>query len=498
MLFNSFHFLLFFPIVVFVYFKTPQKYKWVWLLLASYYFYMSWNAKYLLLIVFSTLVDYFASLKMGSIPEKKKRRKYLILSLLTNLGLLFTFKYFNFFSTTTNYLFDYLDIFYHIPKLKILLPVGISFYTFQTLSYTIDVYKGEIKPEKHLGIFAVYVSFFPQLVAGPIERAKNLLPQFREKFVLNYNDIRYGLILMLWGFFKKMVIADRLAPLVDPVYSNPEQYDGINSLIATYFFAFQIYCDFSGYSDIAIGASLIMGFRLMQNFRRPYFAASVQEFWGRWHISLSTWFRDYVYIPLGGNRVSHAKWYFNIMLVFVVSGLWHGAYYTFIIWGFLHGFYILFGRVTLKFRQKITALVGLDKFPNLIKFFNITITFHLVLFAWIFFRASYITHAKIIIKNILSIDFASIKDLATHFITSAGGLHILDGSLLTMYETRVAVIAVLIMEGIHYLQESNHRLITDIANKPTWYRWSGYIAFALLVLLFGKFAEEQQFIYFQF
>ena len=236
MLFNSFHFLLFFPIVVFVYFKTPQKYKWVWLLLASYYFYMSWNAKYLLLIVFSTLVDYFASLKMGSIPEKKKRRKYLILSLLTNLGLLFTFKYFNFFSNTTNYLFDYLNIFYHIPKLKILLPVGISFYTFQTLSYTIDVYKGEIKPEKHLGIFAVYVSFFPQLVAGPIERAKNLLPQFREKFVLNYNDIRYGLTLMLWGFFKKMVIADRLAPLVDPVYSNPEQYDGINSLIATYFF----------------------------------------------------------------------------------------------------------------------------------------------------------------------------------------------------------------------------------------------------------------------
>ena len=271
----------------------------------------------------------------------------------------------------------------------------------------------------------------------------------------------------------------------------------IRSLPLT-FFAFQIYCDFSGYSDIAIGASLIMGFRLMQNFRRPYFAASVQEFWGRWHISLSTWFRDYVYIPLGGNRVSNAKWYFNIMLVFVVSGLWHGAYYTFIIWGFLHGFYILFGRVTLNFRQKITALVGLDKFPRLIKFLNITITFHLVLFAWIFFRASYITHAKIIIKNILSIDFASINDLATHFITSFGGLHILEGSLLTMYETRVAVIAVLIMEGIHYLQENNHRLITDIANKPTWYRWSGYIAFALLVLLFGKFAEEQQFIYFQF
>ncbi len=498
MLFNSFHFLLFFPIVVFIYFKTPQRYKWVWLLLASYYFYMSWNAKYLLLIVFSTLIDYFASLKMGNIPEKKNRRKYLILSLLTNLGLLFIFKYFNFFSSTTNYLFDSLHIFYHIPKLKILLPVGISFYTFQTLSYTIDVYKGEIKPEKHLGIFAVYVSFFPQLVAGPIERAKNLLPQFREKFVLNYNDIRYGLTLMLWGFFKKMVIADRLAPLVAPVYSNPEHYDGINSLIATYFFAFQIYCDFSGYSDIAIGASLIMGFRLMQNFRRPYFAASVQEFWSRWHISLSTWFRDYVYIPLGGNRVSNAKWYFNIMLVFVVSGLWHGAYYTFIIWGFLHGFYILFGRVTLNFRQKISALIGLDKFPKLIKFFNITITFHLVLFAWIFFRAAYITHAKIIIKNILSIDFKSIKSLSAHFINSFGGLNILDGSLLTMYETRVAIFAVLIMESVHYLQEHNSPLVRDIGNKPTWYRWSGYIVFALLILLFGKFTEEQQFIYFQF
>ncbi len=468
------------------------------LLLASYYFYMSWNPAYIILIISSTLIDYFASLKMSKIDERKKRRIYLALSIITNLGLLFTFKYYNFFSMTANLALDKFGLFYHLPKLKVLLPVGISFYTFQTLSYTIDVYYDKIKPEKHLGIFAVYVSFFPQLVAGPIERAKNLLPQFREKYTFNYEQIRSGLLLMAWGFFKKLIIADRVAAFVDPVYADPAQYNGVESLVATYFFAFQIYCDFSGYSDIAIGAALIMGFKLMQNFRRPYFAQSVQEFWGRWHISLSTWFRDYLYIPLGGNRVSKWRWLLNLMIVFVVSGLWHGAYFTFIIWGFLHGFYLIFAILTKPFKDRLLSITGLVKFPRLIKYTNIIITFHLVLFAWIFFRADYISYAKIIINNILSIDMASLISFGQHLITSFGELKILDAGAVTLYETRIAFFAILGMEIIHLLQERNLKFSNAIFNKPRWVRWSGYIAFALILILFGKFSDNVQFIYFQF
>ncbi|MDN5203123.1 MBOAT family O-acyltransferase [Fulvivirgaceae bacterium BMA10] len=498
MIFNSFHFLIFFPIVVFIYFKTPQRWRWVHLLAASYYFYMAWNPTYILLIMGSTLIDYFVSLKMSEISEKRKRRKYLLLSLLSNLGLLFTFKYFNFFSSTGNLLFEKLSIFYHFPKLSVLLPVGISFYTFQTLSYTIDVYHGKIKPEKHLGIFAVYVSFFPQLVAGPIERARNLLPQFRQKFKFNYEYVRYGLILMLWGFFKKVVIADRLATFVDPIYDNPTAHNGVESLIATYFFAFQIFCDFSGYSDIAIGAALILGFKLMQNFRRPYFAQSIQEFWGRWHISLSTWFRDYLYIPLGGNRVSKVRWLINIMIVFLVSGLWHGAYYTFIIWGFLHGFYIVMGHLTSKARKKVLDATGLVNFPRFIKFINILITFHLALFAWIFFRAKYITDAKTIISNILNIKFNELSNVLTHFVLSLGELKILKSDVFTLYESRIAIYALLIMEAVHFLQERNFDLKNNLLGRPVIQRWSAYMLFTLMVIFFGKFSEEQQFIYFQF
>lgn len=498
MIFNSFHFLLFFPIVAFIYYVIPQKRRWALLLVASYYFYMSWNPAYIVLIITSTLIDYFAALKMDGIAEKKKRRIYLVLSLFTNLGLLFVFKYFNFFSLSANLILDQVNIFYHFPKLKFLLPVGISFYTFQTLSYTIDVYNDKIKPEKHLGIFAVYVSFFPQLVAGPIERAKNLLPQFREQYVFSYEQIRSGLLLMAWGFFKKIVIADRIAAFVDPVYADPAQYNGIESLVATYFFAFQIYCDFSGYSDIAIGAALVMGFKLMQNFRRPYFAQNIQEFWGRWHISLSTWFRDYVYIPIGGNRVAKWRWLVNLMIVFLVSGLWHGAYFNFIIWGFLHGFYLVFAILTKPIKEAVLKSTGLINFPKLIKYANVFITFHLVLFAWIFFRADYISHAKIIIKNILTINWENLSQFFQHLVLSLGELKILDASAVTLFETRIGLYAILGMEILHLLQEKNLKLENRLFQKPKWIRWTGYIAFALLLLLFGKFTNNVQFIYFQF
>ncbi|HOD52534.1 MAG TPA: MBOAT family O-acyltransferase, partial [Candidatus Hydrogenedentes bacterium] len=335
MLFNSLQFVVFFPIVVMVYFALPFRFRWAFLLAASYYFYGCWRANYLVLLFASTILDYVAGLGIGSTNNPRVRTLFLLMSLIGNFGMLFTFKYFNFFTSNFEFLFD----FYRIPKpaLQVLLPVGISFYTFQTLSYTIDVYRGEQKPERHFGYFALYVTFFPQLVAGPIERSTRLLPQFFVKHDFDYERLRSGLLIMMVGFFKKLVIADRLSIYVDEVYNNPGKYHGLPVIAATYFFAFQIFCDFAGYSDIAIGSARIMGFELMQNFRRPYFATSISDFWRRWHISLSTWMRDYLYVALGGNRVSKLKWYRNLILTFVLSGLWHGAAWTFVIWGFFHG-----------------------------------------------------------------------------------------------------------------------------------------------------------------
>lgn len=311
----------------------PHRFRWIFLLGASYYFYMAWKPEYILLIILTTCVDYTLCILMGREKEKRKRKKYLYISLFVNLGLLFLFKYFNFFNGTLRDIFINFNIAYNVPDFSLLLPMGISFYTFQTMSYTIDVYKGRREPEKHLGIFALYISFFPQLVAGPIERSEKLLPQFREKHTFNYERVTDGLKRMLWGFFKKMVIADRLSILVKYVYgSNLYNLEGFPLLLGTLFFAFQIYCDFSGYSDIAIGAAKVMGFDLMENFNRPYFSKSISEFWKRWHISLSTWFKDYVYIPMGGNRVKVPRHYFNLFFTFLVSGLWHGTDWTFVAW----------------------------------------------------------------------------------------------------------------------------------------------------------------------
>ena len=314
MLFNSLQFVVFFPIVIILYFLTPYKKRWILLLIASYYFYMCWKVDYIILIMISTLIDYICSNKMSQINEKIKRKKWLLLSIFSNLGILFGFKYFNFFSENIQSLFNHYNIFYEMPFFNVLLPVGISFYTFQTLSYTIDVYNGKTAAQKHLGVFAVYVSFFPQLVAGPIERSNHLLPQFFRKHDFSYNRVKSGLQKMLWGFFKKIVIADNLAILVDGVYNNVGNYNGLALIVATIFFTFQIYCDFSGYSDIAIGTAKVMGFELRENFKRPYFSKSIREFWQRWHITLSTWFRDYVYIPLGGNRTIKWRWYYNIFI----------------------------------------------------------------------------------------------------------------------------------------------------------------------------------------
>ncbi|MDD3264071.1 MAG: MBOAT family protein [Candidatus Nanoarchaeia archaeon] len=362
MMFNSIVFLLFFIIVVIIYYLIKPKYRWILLLISSYIFYMSWKIEYIILIIISTLIDYFMGLKIYQSSNLKKRKIFLIISLISNLGILFIFKYFNFFISSIGSIFTLFNISYIPISLKVLLPVGISFYTFQTMSYTIDVYRKKLNPEKHLGRFAVYVSFFPQLVAGPIERATNLLPQFskesEENKRLKYENVKEGISLMIIGYFKKIVIADNLAIIVNQIYSNPTGYSSIMLIIATIFFSFQIYGDFSGYSDIARGISKIMGYDLMINFKRPYFAKSIGEFWKRWHISLSTWFRDYLYIPLGGNKVTIKRNLFNLFLVFLISGIWHGANYTFIIWGALNGIYLIIEKIyDIKFYKK-------DKYNN--------------------------------------------------------------------------------------------------------------------------------------
>ena len=486
MLFNSIQFLIFFPIVVGLYFVIPHKYRWILLLAASYYFYMAWRAEYIFLIIISTLVDYYAGLMMEKQVEKSKRKKFLLLSLFSNLGLLFTFKYFNFFSNSLTEVFRYFNIFYDSPTFKLLLPVGISFYTFQTLSYSIDVYRGHKKAEKHLGYFALYVAFFPQLVAGPIERSQRLLPQFFDKHHFDYQRVTDGLKLMMWGFFKKVVIADRLAILVNQVYNNAQNYEGFPLVLATYFFAFQIYCDFSGYSDIAIGAAQVMGFNLMENFRRPYHAKSISEFWKRWHISLSTWFRDYLYIPLGGNRVKKGRWYLNLFLTFLISGLWHGANWTFIIWGAMHGFYLISAIWSKGIVNKAYNFIGLRENSKGRKIIDVLWTFHLVLIGWVFFRANSLNDVIYILSNALDFSSMSINNVLFGAINLG----------LKKYDIIIAISSILILELVHFKQRKT-KMREFLSGKPIALRWSLYIAIFYSILLLGVF-NLTEFIYFQF
>lgn len=394
MLFNTISFVYFLPIVIVLYYLIPHKYRWIMLLAASYYFYMSWKVEYVFLIIISTLIDYFSGLRMDKLKDKKSRLPYLLLSLFSNLGLLFYFKYFNFFSENINQIFQHLNVLHGLPTTKVLLPVGISFYTFQTLSYSIDVYFGKQKAEHHLGYFALYVSFFPQLVAGPIERFSRLNPQLKAKHYFTYDNLANGLRLILYGLFIKMVIADNLSGIVDQIYSTPDSFNSINILKGLFFYSFQIYSDFYGYSIIAIGSALIMGVKLMDNFKTPYLAKNIAEFWQRWHISLSTWFRDYLYFPMGGNRVAYLRWIFNIFVVFVVSGIWHGANWTFIIWGAIFGVIYL---IESLFNKMIKPKYNDTPF-SLQHIFLASKTFILVTIAWIFFRSQSFESAIHLIK----------------------------------------------------------------------------------------------------
>ena len=476
MLFNSFDFLFFFIIVVSLYFALPQPKRWILLLLSSCIFYMAFVPIYILILGFTILIDYFAGIYIEK-AQGKRRKLFLIYSLIANIGVLCIFKYYNFINTNFSFLLHGFGLTNPIPYLSILLPIGLSFHTFQAMSYTIEVYRGNQKAEHHFGIYALYVMFFPQLVAGPIERPQNLLHQFRQQHYFDSNRVFEGLKIMIWGLFKKLVIADRLALYVNAVYNNPGQHTGISIITATIFFAFQIYCDFSGYSDMAIGAARVMGFKLMTNFNRPYFSTSIAEFWKRWHISLSTWFKDYLYLSLGGNRVSIPRWYFNLFFVFVISGLWHGANWTFIIWGAINGFYLVFAIATQAFRKRLSQLIYLDRIPKFNRSIQILITFSLTCFAWIFFRANSTADALLIVKKIFSFSGPLFADWSTIMIYSLLGI-----SFLVLAEAK----------------KEYYKGKFSFMNHPNAFiRYGTYTFLCMAIVLFGVF-DGGQFIYFQF
>ncbi len=497
MLFNSLDFLCFFPVVVGLYYAVPKKLKNIWLLLASYYFYMCWNARYILLILFSTMVTYGCGLLLegaaGEADEKKKRLRkkcYVAGSLFLNLSLLFVFKYWNFAARSLTWLLQGMGITEQVPECHLLLPVGISFYTFQALGYTIDVYREEIRAEKNFIQYALFVSFFPQLVAGPVERAGNLLSQLKEGHPFSYDRAREGVLLMIWGYFLKLVLADRIAIVVDTIYGDYGTYGGVYLILATILFAFQIYCDFAGYSTIAVGGAMILGFSLMENFNAPYLADSVSDFWRRWHISLSTWFRDYLYIPLGGNRKGRIRRYCNLLLVFCASGLWHGAEWTFVIWGGLNGLYQVMGSLLKPVRKRAGAFLQLKEDSLSHRLARGVITFVLIDFAWLFFRAENMTEAVCILKSMLTVHNPWIL-----FDDSLYGLGLSAKSF------RIIPIALGILLFADVMKYKGICIRKVILQQDYWFRWLTIVGSILLISLVGIWGSAYNaadFIYFQF
>ena len=476
--------------VTLIYYQLPLKARRVWLLAASYYFYMSWSPVYALLIAFSTISTYLFALLIdnsGASDNKKRgsrRKLFVILCFIINLSILFFFKYFNFAVSSVVGLLSVIGIKTSGLSFSILLPVGISFYTFQALGYAADVYRGDIKAERNIIKYALFVSFFPQLVAGPIERSKNLLRQFDINQVFDYSSVKNGLLLMAWGFFQKMVIADNISKTVNLIYGSPQLFSGSQLTLATLLFAVQIYCDFAGYSNIARGAAEVMGFKLTKNFKQPYFAVSIRDFWRRWHISLSSWFRDYVYIPLGGGRRSRFRRSVNTMITFLISGLWHGADWSFVVWGGFHGSLQLISDAVGKMK-KSSLRHSESGNTGLMRFARTAGTFLLVDFAWIFFRAANLKDAFNIIFRIFS-DFR-IRSL---FDGSLGVMGILPSGLL------ISCAAIAVLFCVDALQ-SKTDIRAGISKRSAAFRWTVYYLLMLSLLIFGEYGANQ-FIYFQF
>lgn len=486
--------------VVGIYFILPKKVKQLWLLVASYYFYMNWNAVYALLILGITVIGYVGGILLEradaggdaqSAGVQRKRKFYMIAAAVLSLGILFTFKYLNFAIENLNRLFGAAGSSFAVTAVDLVLPVGISFYTFQALGYVIDVYRREVPAEKNFLRYALFVSFFPQLVAGPIERSRNLLHQLDEPKKFDYEKAKSGLLLMLWGYFEKMWVADRLAVLVDSVYNDYGNYSAGMIVLATMMFSIQIYCDFGGYSHIAIGAAQVLGIRLMDNFHQPYLATNIKDFWNRWHISLSTWFRDYLYFPLGGSRCSKPKAYRNLMITFLVSGLWHGASWHYVVWGGLNGLYQVVGRMTKSAREKVRAALHIREDGMPLRIFQTIVTFLLASFAWLFFRADGLGSALAMIR-----------------LTLTNGVwlqQLLDGTIFMMGLSRFAVYQLLCALIVLFIVDICHERGVSfrkwIAARPIAVRWSIYMVtlLAFVVLLIQNYGRPAaEFIYFQF
>ncbi len=488
MLFNSFSYIIFLLLVTISFFLIQHKYRWILLLIFSYYFYMSWNTELVTLILFTTVTSYFSAIAIEKSQNKRTKKICLLLGVTVSFIFLFFFKYFNFVSASITSFFNIFGFGVNPVTLKLILPVGISFYTFQTVSYIIDVYKGDLKAEHHLGIYMLYVSFFPQLVAGPIERAVNLLPQLYTEKKFDTARCSDGIRKIIWGMFKKVVIADTVAVYVNALYNNIGGSTGLTLISATLLFALQIYCDFSGYSDIAIGSAQILGFDLMTNFKSPYFSKSIKEFWRRWHISLSTWFTDYVYIPLGGNRVSKSRHCINLLITFLLSGLWHGANYTFIIWGFYNGLLLVIETFSLPFLDKFENNLG--KAASFI-FSNIRrlITFALINIGWVFFRANNLHDVAYVFKNFY-------KGLNPLRITEYVAVMGITPQILLGILAITLILAV--YDGYSYFKGDP---LEDIKKCPVAVRYILYYSFItiiFIVLYMRPSDAPADFIYFQF
>jgi Predicted membrane protein involved in D-alanine export len=498
LLFNSGKYVIFLPIVVLLYYLFPVRVKKYWLLAASYYFYMCWNAKYALLIIASTFITYLSGLGLARVNEaacgqarRDRRKKWIVaLSFVSNLGILFYFKYFNFALDLLQSALARIHIQLSVPAFDILLPVGISFYTFQALSYTMDVYREKIGAERDFFTYALFVSFFPQLVAGPIERSGNLLGQLKVAHRFEYDNLREGLLIILWGFFLKLVIADRLALYIDAVYGARWLYPGCYLALASILFPIQVYCDFYGYSTIAMGSAKLLGIELMENFRSPFLSATIADFWRNWHVSLTSWFKDYLYIPLGGSRKGKFRKQFNRMVVFLVSGLWHGANLTYVVWGGLNGVYQVVGELLMPLRLKLSKLLHIDRESLGVKLVQIPVTFLLFAFSMIFFRSSSVGEGLAVIGSILHVRNPWI---------------LIDGSLfLHEYDSAMVLPMTLFLGALLFSDICKQRGIAVrkiILRQDAWFRWLSFALATAVVLTFGVWGpgfSEANFIYFQF
>jgi alginate O-acetyltransferase complex protein AlgI len=490
MLFNSISFLIFFPITTAIYFALPHRFRWVHLLLVSCLFYMAFVPAYILILLGTIAVDYAVGLAIEG-AAGARRKAFLAMSIVANVGVLAAFKYWDFLGANFNDLARALHWNYSLGALRMLLPIGLSFHTFQAMSYTIEVYRGR-PAERHLGIYALYVMFYPQLVAGPIERPQNLLHQFREHHHFDYERVTDGLRQMLWGFFKKLVVADRMSTITDAVFSRPHAFGPGRLLLATYCFTLQIYCDFSGYSDIALGTARVLGFKLMNNFDRPYLAVTVAEFWRRWHISLSTWFKDYLYIPLGGSRTGTPRHCRNLLIIFLLSGFWHGASWTFIAWGALHGSYMIAHVFTAPLRARLAGRAGIDRDSPPMRLVRWFITFNLVAVAWVFFRADTVTQACWIVRRLPECLLRPVE-LTSVFHPMPTELY---GDNFTSKNLGL-VIVVIVLAAAGHAMHKGHKPLERLRVGPVWVRWGVYYAIILSILWLGDLGARS-FIYFQF